>query len=181
MEMLTKLEHIVLGWLKGLPHLPVAIRSWLGSNIWWIVVIATALTGIAALGLLIALFAHLSALTAPFVSYYASPTFITWVIVKTLIALVFTALEGVLLAMAIVPLKEKQKKGWVLLFGVLLISVVSAVVNAILTLNAFGFITSILFSALGLAVSAYFLFEIHGEFAHVERSKGVKGKTKTAK
>lgn len=179
--MLTKLERIVLGWLKGLPHLPVVVRHWLGSNIWWIVAIATALTGIAVLGLVIALFANLSALTAPFVSYYASPTFITWVVVKTLIALVFTALGGVLLGMAIMPLKEKQKKGWVLLFGVLLLSVVSAVVNAILTLNAFGFITSILFSIIGLAVSAYFLFEIHGEFAHVERSKGVKNGAKAAK
>lgn len=176
MDVLLKLERIVQGWLKGLPRLPAVVRHWLGDNIWWIVAIAAALTGIAVLGLLIGLFVNLSALAAPFASYYASPTFVTWVIVKTIIALVFTALECVLLAMAIQPLKEKQKKGWVLLFAVLLLGVISAVVSAILTLSVFSFIFNLIFSALWIAISAYFLFEIHSEFAHVERSKGVKSK-----
>jgi len=179
MDMLSQLERTVQGWLKGLPHLPLVVRKWLGDNIWWIVVIGAVLSGIAVLGLLIGLLTDLSALTTPYVSYYASTTFVTWVIIKTIVTLVFTALECVLLAMAVTPLKEKQKKGWVLLFAVLLLGVISAVVGAILTLNAFSFITSIIFSAIWVAISAYFLFEIHGQFAHVERSKGVKSGSKS--
>ncbi len=181
MDVLLKLERMVQGWLKGLPHLPVGVRQWLGSNIWWIAAIGAVLSGLAAFTLMISLFTNLSALTTPFVSYYASPTFVTWVIIKTIITLVFTVLECVLLAMAITPLKEKQKKGWVLMFAVLLLGVLSAVVSAFLTLSVFSFIISIIFSAIWLAVSAYLLFEIHGEFAHVEHSKGTKRKAKAAK
>lgn len=174
MELLSKLERTVLGWLKGVPHLPSNVQKWLGDNIWWIVAIATVLSGLGVLGLLFALIGNLSALSTPIMSYYASTTFVTWAIVTTIVSLVFVALDCLLLALAINPLKEKQKKGWVLLFAVWLLGVVSVVVNAILTLNPFGFVTAVIFGAIWLAVSGYFLFEIHGQFAHVERSKGVK-------
>ena len=176
MEFLTKLERTVLGWLKSVPHLPANIQKWLGDNVWWFAIIGAVLGGIGLLGLVVALFGNLSTLSSPFVSYYASSTFITWVIMKTIVALIFAALEVALLAFAITPLKEKQKKGWVLLFAVWLLGAVSVVVNAVLTLNPFSFITNIIFGAQWLAVTAYFLFEIHRQFAHVERSAGVKSK-----
>lgn len=176
MEFLTQLERTVLGWLKSVPHLPATVQKWLGDNVWWIALIGAILTGISVLWLIVSVFSNLSALTSPIISYYASTTFVTLVIIKSLVALVFTALECVLLAVAVTPLKAKQKKGWVLLFAVLLIGAISAVVSAILTFNPFSFVTNIIFSALWLAVGAYFVFEIHGQFAHVERSKGVKAK-----
>lgn len=181
MEILSKLERTVLGWLKSVPHLPTNARKWLGDNVWWIAVIGAVLGGIGVLGLIIALFGNISTLSSPFVSYYASATFITWLIIQTIIGLVFAVIEFLLLAFAITPLKEKQKKGWVLLFAVWLVGAVSVVVNAILTLNPFSFITSIIFGALWLALSGYFLFEIHSQFAHVERSKGVKSKPSAKK
>jgi len=174
MEFLTKLERTVLGWLKDVPHLPANVRTWLGNNIWWLVVIATVLSGIAVLGLLITLFSNIGTLGSPFAAYYASTTFVVWVIVNTIVALIFTAIDLALLAMAISPLKQKQKKGWVLLFAVWLVGILSTVVSAILTLNPLGFITGLLFGAIWIAISGYFLFEIHGQFAHVQRSKGVK-------
>ena len=174
MEFLSKLERTVLGWLKDVPHLPLNVRAWIANNIWWIVIIATVLSGIAVLGLLFGFFGTLATLGSPVASYYASNTFVVWVLVTTAVTLFFTALELVLLAMAISPLKEKQKKGWVLLFAVWLVGAISTVVSAVLTLNPFGFITGLLFGALWLAISGYFLFEIHGQFAHVERSKGAK-------
>lgn len=178
MEFLTKLERKVLGWLKGVPHLPIGARKWLGDNVWWIVVIGAILGGIGTLGLLMGLFSTMSTLASPIVAYYASSTFVTWVIIKTVVALVFVAIEVVLLALAISPLKAKQKKGWVLLFMVWLLGALSVVVNAVLTLNPLSFMTSIIFGALWVAVGGYFLFEIHSQFAHVERSKGVKGEKK---
>ena len=179
MEVLAKLERTVLGWLKGVPHLPVNARKWLGENIWWIIVIFTVLAGLGVLGLLLALFGNISALASPYAGYFVSSTFVVWAIVTTLVSLVFLAIECLLLAFAITPLKERQKKGWVLLFAVWLVGGVSVVVSAVLTLNPLSFVTNIIFGALWLAVSGYFLFEMHNQFAHVERSKGVKAK-KTA-
>jgi drug/metabolite transporter (DMT)-like permease len=176
MEVLSKLERIVAGWLKSVPHLPNGTRRWLGDNVWWFAVVGVVLGVIGVLGLIVALLGSLSTLANPIVVYYASSTFLTWVIIKTIIALVFAGFQVALLAFAVNPLKEKQKKGWVLLFAVLLLGALSTVVNALITLNPFGFITSVIFGALWLAVLAYFLFEIHGQFAHVERSKGVKAK-----
>ncbi len=174
MEMLSKLERTILNWFKNIPHLPQNARKWLGDNVWWIVVIGVVLTGIAVLGLLGVLFGNLSALSSPFVAYYASATFVVWAVVTTIVSLVFVALECLIMAMAISPLKAKQKKGWVLLFASWLLSILAVVVTAVLTLNPFSFITNIIFGAIGVAVGGYFIFEIHGQFAHVERSKGVK-------
>ena len=174
MDLLSKLEHTVLGWLKNMPHLPEVARRWIGANIWWITLVAAILSGIGVLVGLIGLVGIISLIGTVAASYYATATFTTWAIVVGFIGLFFSLIDTILLAMAINPLRAKQKKGWVLLFAVWLIGVLSVVVNSILSLNVLGFITGILFGAIWLAISGYFLFEIHGQFAHTERSKGVR-------
>ena len=176
MELLLKLERTILGWVKDVPHLPIGARKWLADNIWWLAVIGAVLTGISVLVLIGALFTNLSTLSSPIISYYASSTFVGWLVVTTAVSLAFAVAEGLLLAFSITPLKEKQKKGWVLLFAVWLLGILSVVVSAILTLNVLSFLGNIIFGAVWVAISGYFLFEIHGQFAHVERSKGVKAK-----
>lgn len=176
MEALSKLERTIIGWLKDVPHLPLGVRKWLGDNIWWLVAIVTVLCAIAVLGWIGALFSHLGALGTPVVSYYATTTFVGWLIVNAVIGLAFTMIELLLLAFAISPLKEKQKKGWVLLFASWLLSIIAMVVSAILTLNPLSFIGNLIFGTIWVALAGYFLFEMHGQFAHTERSKGVKGK-----
>jgi hypothetical protein len=174
MELLTKLEQQVLKWAKGVPHLPTPARKWLGDNVWWIALVGAILTGIGILFAFVGLIGVISVLGTPAASYFATTTFTSWAIVTGVVGLVFLVIEGLLLATAITPLKEKQKKGWVLLFVLWLVGAVSVVVNAILSLNPFGFVLGLLFGAIWLAITGYFLFEIHGQFAHVERSKGVK-------
>jgi len=174
MKILTQIERAILQWFKGVPHLPANAQKWLGTNVWWIAAAGAVLSGLAILGFLGVLFSGLSALGSPFVSYYASKTFVVWSIITSLVSLVFVALMCLVLAFSVTPLREKQKKGWVLLFGAWLIGAVSIAVTAILTLNVFSFITDIIFGALVVAVSGYFVFEIHNQFAHVTRSKGVK-------
>ncbi len=171
MEALTKLERTVLGWFKEAPHLPSGVRKWLGDNSWWIVTIITVANAIYVLWLIVSLFSNLSLLASPYVSYYVSASIVAWAVVQTSVSLVFNGIELFVLAAAIKPLRAKQKKGWVLLFGSWLIGVVSVVANAILTLSPFNFITSLIFGALWLAVTAYFIFEVHGQFAHAEHSK----------
>lgn len=174
MELLSKLEHTIAKWLREVPHLPLNIRRWFGDNLWWIILIGAILSGLSVFGLIIALFSNISMLGSQFIAYYASTTFVTLAIVKTVVSLVFAAISCVLLSLAVTPLKEKQKKGWVLIFVSWLVNAVSVVVSAIITLNPFSFLTSIIFGALGLLVGLYFIFEIHGQFAHVEKSTGVK-------
>jgi len=176
MEALSKLERTIAGWVKDVPHLPVNARKWLGENIWWITLIGAILAAIAALVLLGSLFTALATFGSPVVSYYASPTFLGWVVVTTAVSLFFMILEVLLLSLAITPLKEKQKKGWVLLFASWLVGVVYAVLTAVLTLNIFLAFGNLILSAVWIAVSGYFLFELHSQFAHTEKSKGVKEK-----
>jgi hypothetical protein len=176
MEFLNKIEQKVVSWFKTTPNLPNEAKKWLADNVWWFVIIGVILSIINILRGLSVLESQLSMQGTVANSYYVSASVSDWVIVTVSVSLVFLILEAILLFFAIQPLKEKQKKGWVLLFAAWLISAVALVVNALLTLGVLSFIISILFGGIWLAISGYFLFEIHGQFAHVERSKGVKNK-----
>ncbi|MDB5162742.1 MAG: hypothetical protein JWO54_427 [Candidatus Saccharibacteria bacterium] len=174
MEFLNKLEKTVFGWFKSVPDLPNEARKWLSENAWWIVVIGLILTVLSILGNLSNLSSLVSLMDSPAAAYFVSPAITTWNIITIIVSLFFLLLEAILLAFAIQPLKERQKKGWVLLFATWLLGIVALVVGAFLGLSVINFIISVLFGAVWVAVSGYFLFEIHGQFAHVERSRGVK-------
>ena len=174
MEFLNTIERTIAGWLKDVPHLPKVARSWMGENLWWIAAIFAVLAGFGALGLVVAFFANLANLGNPYVSYYVSTTFAAWEVVRVAVSLVFTVLGAVLLASAVNPLKEKQKKGWSLLLVTVLLGLVSTFVGAILTLSPLGLIGDLIFGTLWIAVGTYLLFEARTEFVHVERSKGAK-------
>ena len=174
MDYLKKLEEKVFGWFKAAPNLPNDARKWLGDNIWWIAIVGVVLTVIHILRGLSTLEQQVSLQGSVAGSYYVSSTTSDWIIVTVSVSLIFLIIEAILMFLSIQPLKEKQKKGWVLLFAAWLISAVGLVVNAFLTLGVFSFIITVLFGAVWLAISGYFLFEIHGQFAHVEKSKGTK-------
>lgn len=172
MEFINKLETTVAGWVKNLPHLPPAGQKWLGQNVWWIALIGAIASGIA---ILVSLFGILLGGAAASYIYVVDPAFAAWVLISSIVSLIFTTIRGLLLAMAVNPLKNMQKKGWVLLFSSWLVNVVAVVVGAVLSLSVIGFIGAILFGAIVLAITGYFIFEIHGQFAHSPRV------TKTAK
>lgn len=181
MEFFAKLEKMILKWFKGVPHLPAAGQKWLGDNVWWIVLVGAILTTLGLIPSLLGISALVSVLGSPQVSYYTSSTFTSWALVTGIVGLVFSVLQAILLFAAIQPLKLKQKKGWVVLFASWLVGVVAVVVNAILTLNPISFVVSILFGAVWVAVSGYFLFEVHDQFAHIRRASVVKSDEKTTK
>ena len=181
MEFLNKIEKTVFGWFKTVPDLPAGGRKWLGDNAWWIVLIGAILTVLAVLGTLSTITTRMSLLGSIAATYYVSSATTSWLIVADFVSLGFMILQAILLFMAIQPLKEKQKKGWVLLFASWLLSAIAVVVNAVLGLSIFGFFFAVIFGAVGLAITGYFLFEIHGQFAHVERSRGVKKDVKSTK
>jgi uncharacterized membrane protein YhaH (DUF805 family) len=170
MEFIGKLEKIVLGWTKSVPHLPVVAQKWLGTNVWWIALVGAILSAIAVLFALTGLFALMAIVGAPSNAYYVYGGYTGTAILSGVISLIFLAANGLLLALAVNPLKAKQKKGWVLLFLTLLVEALSVVVNAVLSFSVLGFIMAILFGAIALAIGAYFVFEIHSQFGHTPKA-----------
>lgn len=162
MDSVKKLEEMVATWYKNVPHLPVAGQKWLSDNIWWLTLIAVILGVIGSFQLLVASFL-LGGLAGSVYGVVLSGIALFNIILTMVLALVSLVLS----AMAISPLRAMQKKGWLLLFIVLLISVLSDVVSLVLSWNIFGFIFGLLFAAVG----GYFLYEIRSYFGKVHVSK----------
>ena len=165
-EFINKIEKQLLGWNKGTPNLPRQAQRWLGDNVWWIVLIGAILSGIAFLFGLGALVRLISLEGSVSNSYYVTDDYTSIQVMNASISLFFTTVIGLLLALAVKPLQRKSKKGWVLLFLTFFVQAISVLVSAVLTFSFAGFVITVLFGAIGLAIGAYFLFEIHGEFGH---------------
>ena len=166
MEFISKLEKIVLGWAKDVPHLPVRGQKWLGVNVWWITAVGAVVSFIGAIYSLATVFRLVALLGAPSNSYYVTSDYTGIAIMTALVSLVFLVANGILLTLAVKPLQDMHKKGWVLLFMTLLVEALSIVIHAVLSLSIAGFIVSILLGVIGLAVGAYFIAEIHSQFGH---------------
>jgi hypothetical protein len=166
MDAISKLEKVVLGWARNVPHLPGTWQKWLGVNVWWVALVGAILSGIwflFALGGILTLVSLLGAVSS---AYYVTGNYTSLAIMNAVISLVFLVASGLLLAFAVKPLQDMNKKGWVLLFMALLVEALSVVVSAVLTFSIVGFVINILLGAIGLAVGAYFISEIHGQFSH---------------
>lgn len=181
---LKKLESLIEGWLAKVPHLPKNAQDWLAKNVWWVALIGAIAYGIT---VLVALGA-ISYLGAPAPNYtYFVPGYAAWSVTFALIQVLFSVVVGGLLAFAVQPLRAQTKKGWTLLFFVLLVGIVELVVNSLLgfvravTFGGAGIFAlsdllfTLLFGAIFAAVAAYFLFQIRSHFAHV--TKGAKKKS----
>ncbi len=163
--LLGRIELKIEAWLKAIPHLPTSGQRWLAENVWWMALVAAILSGISALVLM----NTINQFTNPVSSfgYVLTPSYTGWEILTSIVSLCFVIVTGILLAAAVKPLRAIQKKGWMLLFVVALVDAINIVLGAILSLSVFGFITQVIFGAIGLAIVMYFLFEIRNQFAHV--------------
>ena len=167
MELINKFEKTMLGWVKNVPHLPVDVQKWLGINAWWIILVCTFISGIATLIELNGLLTSIALIGSISSTYYVTGTASNWAIIIAAVSVVFLALVTLVYAIAVKPLQNKQKKGWVLLFLSWIVNGLSVVVSSVLSMSVVGFIIGIMFGAIFLAISGYFIFEIHGQFAHV--------------
>jgi hypothetical protein len=177
--LLRRVEVLLEKWWKGIPHLPKGGQRWLAENVWWLTLIGAILSAISFLVLL----NTIRQLASPvsYFGYVLTPAYTGWAIFTSIVSLVFVVITGLLLAFAVKPLRAIDKKGWTLLFIVGLVEAVNIVLNAILSLSVFGFITEIIFGAIGFAIGMYFLFEIRDHFAHVVSTAKVEKKAKTTK
>jgi uncharacterized membrane protein YhaH (DUF805 family) len=163
MDSVKKLEVMVATWYKNVPHLPVTGQKWLSENMWWLTLIAVVLGVIGIIQLIVASFLLGGLMTGGIYGV----AFDGLVLLTVIFTMIFALVSLVLSAMAISPLRTMQKKGWLLLFIVLLISVLSDVISLVLNWNFFSFIFSLLFTAVG----GYFLYEIRSYFGKVHVNK----------
>jgi len=164
MENIRKLESLVASWYKNMPHMPQRGQKWLAENVWWIVLVWVILTAMGVVGMLMAtLFA--GTILSVFGPVGTALGGIAFVIVT--ITMLFSIALIVLGAMAVSPLKLLRKKGWMLLFIMILISVASDVLTFLFNFNFFSLVWGVLFAA----VIAYFLYEIRSYFGAAERKK----------
>jgi uncharacterized membrane protein YhaH (DUF805 family) len=164
MENIRKLESLVASWYKNMPHLPQRGQKWLAENVWWIVLVWVILTAMGVVGMLMAtLFA--GTILSVFGPVGTAIGGIAFVIVT--ITMLFSIALIVLGAMAVSPLKLLRRKGWTLLFLMILISVAADVLTFLFNFNFFSLVWGVLFAG----VIAYFLYEIRNYFGAVERKK----------
>lgn len=166
MESLSKLEKMIQGWLKPLPHLPESARKWIATNIWWlelIGVIILALSGVTLIGGILFSLGLAAAILGAGAVYTGLAT------LSAVVSLIFMVASVVVMAMAISPLKNLKKRGWDLLFLALLINCASTVLSALLNFNFASFLSSIFSGAIGAAIGAYFLFEIRSYFVSIKK------------
>jgi hypothetical protein len=175
MEVIRKLENMVAGWFEKMPHISTKSREWLVQNVWWLVLVWTILgalgifwvfLGVTLLG---AVFAGVGGAVGAAVGGF--------VVLVTTIAMLTSIIAVVLSAMAVSPLKMRQKKGWSLIFIVILLGVLSDVLMFLFDMNFFSLIWSLLFTAM----VTYFLFEIRGYFNAARDRKKVPAKQEKAK
>lgn len=166
METVNKLEVTVAGWFKDLTHLPVNIRKWIATNAWWIAIIGMVISAIGLFFILLILglvTIGLSIGGAAVAGFLGSAFGIAvggFISVAVLVSIALFIAETILLGMSIRPLKALAKRGWSLLFVILLLNVIANVITNLFGLNLFALIIGLFWAGVG----AYFLFEIREFF-----------------
>lgn len=168
MSAITKFEDTIGGLLKPIPHLPTAGQKWLAENVWWIVLVGVILSGISVLTSIGGIFSYMALVgtATSYFGYYGAQSYSSWWIVASVISLLFMIAIVVISAISINPLKAMNKKGWDMLFLTLLISAASIVVSLIVNITSMGvgLIFGLIFGLIGLAIGAYFIYEIRSHF-----------------
>jgi len=165
MKIINKIETMIEGWLKPLPHVPAKWTKMLADNLWWIVGIGIVLTAIASFMAIAALIAGLSFLSG-FSGYgiYLANVYTGWWVIAAIISMLVPIASVVLMGMAFNPLKAMSKKGWDLLFIASLISAVAQVLVVIFNFSILSLFTALILPLIGIAVGVYVLFEIKSYF-----------------
>lgn len=167
MELINKLEQTVADWLKSLPHLPKNAQKWIATNIWWLELIGLIIMAIVGFGLIYILMVAFGISTAVTSAYGIPIAYTGLTVTATILTLGLMFISIAIMAMAINPLKALKKRGWDLLFIVLVVNCASTVISILFSFN----LSSILSSAVSIFISAYLLFEIRSYFVAVKTAK----------
>lgn len=171
--MFQTIEQRLLKLAKGAPHLPKTARTTLANNMWWIALVGAVLMLVTLVFQIDAL-STITKISNSLLAVVVPQATLMWTTIRIVLVMILIVGVGIALAVAAKPLQKKQKKGWVMLFVALLVSALIVIVNTVLSLNVGSFFMNLILGGLGVLIAGYFIFEVHGEFAHVEKSAGVK-------
>lgn len=162
MDAVHKLEDSLAKVYQGLPHLPKGGRDWLAQNVWWIAIVGIVISALAALGAISAMFFASAIITGVTVAYGSTSVATAGgtAMLTGWLSLALFAVEIILLAKAVTPLKNHRKQGWTLLFLLQIVALAYSIVVAVVQYNIPGLLMSVIFAGIG----AYFLFEIRSYF-----------------
>ena len=155
MQYVDSVSNTVAKWMKDVPHLPKGFTKWLAENSWWLTIVGVVFSVFGVFGILAAMTAGSALLVV-----VGAPALGGMFFVSSLVSLVGIGISVVAEVMAITPLKAMKKRGWDLMFFVLLVSVVIGLLGGLLTAN----VGSVLFGLIGAAIGAYVLIELKQYF-----------------
>jgi hypothetical protein len=155
MQYVESVSTTVAKWMKDVPHLPKGFTKWLAENSWWLTIVGVVISVFGVFGLLAAMTAGSALLVV-----VGAPALGGMFFISSLVSLVGIGISLVAEVMAITPLKAMKKRGWDLMFFVLLVSVAMGILGSLLTANVGG----ILFGIIGAAIGAYVMLELKHYF-----------------
>lgn len=158
MQNINNLEVLIGGWYKNAPHLPKKGQDWFAANVWWLTLIWVILGALGVLATMMLLFFASIALVG--FGGFAGGVAASALTIGVIVALAFSLVSIVVGALAISPLKAIRKKGWTFLFIAVLVDAAARVLQFIFDYNIFGLI----WNAILIAISLYFIFEIRQYF-----------------
>lgn len=161
MELVKKLETKLADVYKGAPALPKKAKDAIVEYWPYVVLVLGVLQLLAAWALwgLIDKYGEVETFVNTLSAYYGGGTVGLSSSDKMIIyvGIGLLVVEAVLMLMAFSPLKNRQRRGWELLFLVSLLQVVYAVVNIFMYNYGVG---SFIMNLIGAAIGFYFLFQI---------------------
>ncbi len=165
MDTVKSIEKQLIELNKGLPKLPTGLTKWLADYGWIIVLIGVIFAIMALVTLVPLLLVAFGVSTAVgvgnlFGGYGFSPLIGSLAWLSMSVSFVNFVILIILEAMAVTPLKNKQYRGWQLIFIAYLISLALGVITSIVTAN----ISSLLTNLVVFAIGAYVLFQIRPHF-----------------
>jgi len=138
--------NLLIDWLSGLydktPRLSPSAREIVVEAMPWVSLVA---------GFLLVVMAVIDLTSSPFVSILAGP-----ILLYLMLSAVLSLISGILLLSAFLPLRKKQKRGWMLLFLVQVLFVISP----ILSFN----VGNIFLNLVLAGVVSYFLFQVKSSY-----------------
>ena len=160
--MLGGYEKAIADIMKSWPHLPKEFTKWLASNSWWLVLIVVVpaifnIVPMAGMVLTEAAFMMSSGLAA---------TRMASVLVPVSAALLGGIVTVGIGAMAILPLKAMQKRGWDLLFLSATIGGGMSFIANVIIFSLSGMVGIVI----GMVIAYYVLFEIRSYFVHTAKT-----------
>lgn len=155
MQYVESVSTTVAKWMKDVPHLPKGFTKWLAENSWWLTIVGVVISVFGVFGLLVAMTAGSALLVV-----VGAPALGGMFFISSLVSLIGIGISVVAEVMAITPLKAMKKRGWDLMFFVLLVSVAMGILGSLLSANVGGILLGIIAAAIG----AYVLLELKHYF-----------------